>query len=80
MVITNKNIAWHVNNKNQVNKEGMKEVNLNNAQIRATCLHKKRKLVHMQNKRYNIKMRVSQHTQHIHNQSHESNIAKLKAK
>ena len=41
---------------------------------------RKRGLTHKQNKRYNIKTRVAEYIQYVHNQNQESNIAKLGAK
>ena len=44
------------------------------------CLYRKKRLVHKQNKGYNIKVRATQYTQHIYNSNQESNMVKLASK
>lgn len=49
-------------------------------QNRVTCLHRKKRLIHKQNKKYDIKVRVAKYMQRIYNQNQKLKITKLASK
>ena len=74
----NKSIASISKGTSKQRREG---TYLNNAWNRETRLYKEKKvLVYKQNKGYNMKARVIQYLQGVHNQNQASKIAKLASK